>query len=642
MLMLISVVNRVICGAREMNEMNGKQFIIVTLILVSNVAIADVSKDNPQPVPVSVQGSWAGIKLVNQLIRQYEYEQGSRSFAFGPRDSDQVPGALKKHECNVGMMLDSLAPKLDKDFDNRFEPFPIGRLVVHVAVNAKNSMRTITTEDLRKIFSGQITSWNDVSNGGTLGKIELYGPMLVSTECSIFQKRVMQKSSFAPAFRDSSSKITRQKLSTAEIIGAIGKQTRAIGFFLQADEKELDKRVRILRIAKDKNSPAIAPSIAAVSDGSYQLWDTLTLYLHPDAPPVAREFCKFASGEKALKITRQFEMWPEYQLENPRGKQNVAEVKRGKAETVSIHDLTGNARLLNDLAGDFMKVKTAVQLNVRVNGEAQASLTPEEIEKKLSVDGVELLLVDSEQKTRSGEYVPLGQTAVGVIVHPKNILNALPQKELRGIFGGEIVQWPEADGAAAVMHVHGLFYPDPISQLLKKKIEGELKMSLKYDALPDSKKIISEVARDQTAIGFVDLSQLSPDEKTVKLIDVYLPGRQPPKEVAKDTPRPSKAEAKAPDPKPTLLVQNTSPMAAYSLPQEYPLARTFTLYVSPKASELAKEFAQFLASEHCLKTLNRYSMISPWQAKSLEVSHGTAAVRNPSVESGNLYLGNKP
>ena len=122
------------------------------------------------------------------------------------------------------------------------------------------------------------------------------------------------------------------------------------------------------------------------------------------------------------------------------------------------------------------------------------------------------------------------------------------------------------------MHVYGLQHNDPISSLLNEKL-GELK----YKAEPDTAKVVLAVAKDPNAIGFVDLSQFSPDERSVKLVDVYegqgagREGRGQDKSLSADS------------------------QALISIP----LARTFTLYVSPNASQIAKEFADFAASPHC-------------------------------------------
>lgn len=633
--------------------MFGKPLISLVLVLLPHAAVAAASPDNPPqatPATITIQGSWAGIALVNQLIRQHEADVGARFVRFEPRDSSQVPEALARHECDVGMMLDSLATDVDKDFEARFEAYPIGRLVVHVAVNARSSMHTITLKELRDVFSGKATSWNQIPASGSLGRIELFAPTLASTESSIFRKKAMQGAGFAQALGDRSGDPSRQKLSTAEVIGAVGKQPRSIGFFLQADEQELDRRVRLLRVAKEDRAQAVTPSVAAVSDGSYPLWDTLTLYLHPDAPPAAREFCRFASGEKAVKIVRQFEMWPEHHLEDPRGKRHLAEVRRGSAKAVVVCDLTGSKRLLDDLAVAFMKSKSAVQLGVQVTAEANGSTTAlsrDEAEQMLSSGNRELLLVEEKEPsastkgeattTRAGDApasVMVGRMTVGIIVHRNSLLDALPLDELRSILCGEISEWPGAQGSARTIHVYGPYATEPITLLLQQRIG---RSSLKYAPLPDHRSVILKVARDPAAIGFVDLSQLSPNVKGVKLLSVYQPSQ------SKSEKAVSKERSPTADEKPTPAARLSS-LAAYGLPEDYPLVRTLTFYVSPYASETTNEFVQFVVSDRGANTLVKHSLLPqfyPGTGRATTVRGKSQRSQQQRQETSNSYLGRK-
>ena len=207
------------------------------------------------------------------------------------------------------------------------------------------------------------------------------------------------------------------------VVAAVVKHANAIGFILYNCDGRLDKRVRILGIAKTKDLPGVLPSVATVADGSYPLVDTLTLHLHPQAPPSAREFCKFATGPKAAKIVKQFGLWPEYELNELRGNERLAEVKAGNGEAIVACDLTGSKGILKDLSTEFVKAKAAVEL--RFVGKA------EEAVEKFNKGEIELLLADgpiaeggkgkAEGGGTSPQSVELGRMAVGIIVHPERI-----------------------------------------------------------------------------------------------------------------------------------------------------------------------------------------------------------------------------
>ena len=321
------------------------------------------------------------------------------------------------------------------------------------------------------------------------------------------------------------------------------------------------------------------PSAATVADGSYPLVDTLTLHLHPQAPPSANEFCKFATGPKAANIVKQLGLWPEYELETVRGQERLAEVKAGNAEAIVVCDLTGSKGILKDLSTEFVKAKAAVEL--KFVGKA------EEAVEKFNKGEIELLLADgpiTEGGAPSPKSVELGRMAVGIIVHPENPLASLPLDEAKAIFSGKVKKWPPVRGATAAMHVFGLKQNSPTTQLLKEKLA--LRRALNVSAQADNGKVILAVARDPAAIGFVDLGQLPPNDKSVKLVPVV------------------EGEGAGDEG----LGRGTAPIPD-------PLCRTLTLYVSPKAGRTTKEFAEFLTPDHCKATIAQHNLLPPLQVE---------------------------
>ena len=118
--------------------------------------------------------------------------------------------------------------------------------------------------------------------------------------------------------------------------------------------------------------------------------EPLCLYVHPNAPAIARDFCKFATGPEAAKIVQQFGIWPEYLVEQAHSKERLAEVKAGNAEAIVVCDLTGSKGILKDLSTEFVKAKAAVEL--RFVGKA------EEAVEKFNKGEIELLLADGGER----------------------------------------------------------------------------------------------------------------------------------------------------------------------------------------------------------------------------------------------------
>ena len=611
-------------------------------------------------VPFTVNGTWNVLPAVTTLIRQFEQRQKSRFVNYLPADSDQIVSRLSRRDCDVGTPFDSFIPEKDRKAAEKFERFPIARFVVGVVVNAKGPVRSVTTEELQRIFiwtpvdlsylpppsglsqervqkpvadptHGAITSWKDIANSGSGAKIEFYRPNALSVATRVFGSKVYNPKGFVfldlmAGWQETAS---RERRTDSLVISEVAKERAAIGFVAMRCEEQLDKRVRLLKIADNKDAQPVAPSLSTVANGSYPIMDTVTLYMHPDAPPEAKEFCEFVTGPEGAKIIKQCGLWPEYELDKVRGEQRLAAVKAGKGTEIAVCDLTGWGDILNDMSLEFVKAKAAVRLRfdrgqgsgVRGKGEVDAAVA------LLNKGEIELLLAEGKDeggrmkdegdeiqnlksKIQNLKSVELARLAVGVVVHPENPLESLPLDEARGIFCGEVKKWPAVRGSAPTIHVFGLRNSHPITQLLKEKLLGSAltpalshgergsggRKSLKYSSQPDSEKVLAAVAHDPAAIGFVDLSQLPPGEKSVKLVSV-VEGK------GKDEGGRMKDEGKGDSP-------IFAPQKLGQSPPN-PLSRTFTLYVSPKASQTAKDFAGFLTPAHCKETIAQYNLLPP-------------------------------
>ena len=501
-----------------------------SLIMVALVAASGAEPEGEQdskevaasPSPFAARGTWNGIPIMRTLIQRFESERRTHFIDFSPADSDQIPGLLSQHACDVGMTLDFRLREKSRNTAGGYESFKIGRFVVCVVVNCKNPARNIALQDLQGVFLGRIALWQNVSGSGAFGRVETYRPAPCTTQAMMFQKRLMLGNGC----------VGGDKQTDAGVVAVVIKRSDAIGFVFYPCDEHLDKRVRVLGIVSSKGEPPVHPSPSTVADGSYPFVDSLTLYLHPDAPSEARELCGFATGPKAVKIIKEFGLWPEYELNAVRGRERLADVKAGSGTEIAVCDLAAHGSALKDLSLEFVKSKATVQLKFQ-KGQMQ-----EEAIENLAKGVTELLLADGESgqpsaisgqtagnpksKSENPKCVVLGRMEAGIIVHPENPLPSLPMDEVRSIFCGETKKWPAVRGAAAAMHVFGLKRGDPITQLLKEKLaESGGRKSLKYTAQPDNEKVILAVARDPAAIGFVDLSQLPPKEKSVKLVPVF-------------------------------------------------------------------------------------------------------------------------
>ncbi|HZS07691.1 MAG TPA: phosphate ABC transporter substrate-binding protein [Blastocatellia bacterium] len=134
-----------------------------------------------------------------------------------------------------------------------------------VYVNQANPLKEIAIPQVRDIYLGKITDWKDV--GGAPGRIVLYGRENNSGTYEYFKEHVLEKQDFAAK--------TQTLSGTAAVINAVGQDKNAIGYGGIAYAKE----VKVLAIKKDPSSPAIAPEMANVENGTYPISRYLYWYL---------------------------------------------------------------------------------------------------------------------------------------------------------------------------------------------------------------------------------------------------------------------------------------------------------------------------------------------------------------------------
>jgi phosphate transport system substrate-binding protein len=152
--------------------------------------------------------------------------------------------------------------KSNKKVDAVETPVALDALAIYV--NKDNPISELSLEQAGKIFMGEITDWKDV--GGKPGKIVLYGRENSSGTYVYFKEHVLGNKDFPPAY---------QALpGTGAVVDAVAKDAGGIGYGGIGYAKE----IKTVNVKKDKDSPAIEPSMANVLNNSYPISRQLYWY----------------------------------------------------------------------------------------------------------------------------------------------------------------------------------------------------------------------------------------------------------------------------------------------------------------------------------------------------------------------------
>lgn len=164
-----------------------------------------------------------------------------------------------------------------------------------VFVNGENPVQSLTMTQVKDIFQGKITNWNQI--GGPTATIVLYGRENSSGTYDYFREHVLLKEDFTPRVQ------TLQ--GTAAVINAVGQDRSGIGYGGIA----YAKNVKALAIAAEGGQP-VAPSEATVADGTYPLSRKLYFYYAQNAPERVTKFAQWSLTPEAQALVTQVGYFP--------------------------------------------------------------------------------------------------------------------------------------------------------------------------------------------------------------------------------------------------------------------------------------------------------------------------------------------
>jgi phosphate transport system substrate-binding protein len=166
-----------------------------------------------------------------------------------------------------------------------------------VYVNADNTIKELTEDQLKQIFTGKVTNWKDV--GGPDAPITVYSRENSSGTYEFFKEHILKGQDFAAS--------AQTEPGTAAIIQAISKDKGAIGYGGAA----YGSGVNHLSVKKDDSSPAVEPTEENVVNGAYPIWRYLYVYVNPslDKDEIA-DYLKWIRSDEGQKIVKDVGYYP--------------------------------------------------------------------------------------------------------------------------------------------------------------------------------------------------------------------------------------------------------------------------------------------------------------------------------------------
>lgn len=163
-----------------------------------------------------------------------------------------------------------------------------------ILVHSTNPVKSLTMDELRRIYIGQIKNWSDL--GGPNMPITVYSRDSNSGTYGFFQEKVLRNQNWGPQVRflPSTSEEVREVARTEGGIAYGG-----VAYFINK------KNTKILPIAAAKGGEPIPPTEEMVRSKKYPIWRYLYYYTNGKPTGATKSFIDFCLSNEGQKIVEQ-------------------------------------------------------------------------------------------------------------------------------------------------------------------------------------------------------------------------------------------------------------------------------------------------------------------------------------------------
>lgn len=230
---------------------------------------------------VSTDGSTSMEKVIGALGESFKAQNAGVTFTYNPTGSGSGITAVSEGRCDIG--LSSRALKDDEKASGLKETI-LAYDGIAIIVNPQSKVEDLTVEQIKKIYTGEITNWSEV--GGADGEIVLIGREAGSGTRDGFESITGTKDK---------CKYRQELTSTGDVITTVAQNPNAIGYASLASVKDTVKALKV---------GGVTPTEDTVKDGSYVVQRPFVLVTKEGTPlsETAQKFFNYATSSSASEI----------------------------------------------------------------------------------------------------------------------------------------------------------------------------------------------------------------------------------------------------------------------------------------------------------------------------------------------------
>ena len=278
---------------------NPKPFVKRTMKTISKTAVVSTAllacALAAQAGTITAKGSDTMVILAQKWAEVYGGKNSGTKIQVTGGGSGTGFAALQNKTTDLANASRKIKPKeieaCVKAFNARPREYKVCLDGLSVYVNADNSVKELSLDQLEGIFTGRTRNWKEL--GGDDAPITVYSRENSSGTYEFFKENVLKGKDFAAS--------AQTMPGTAALLQAVGKDKHGVGYGGAA----YGAGAKHLAIKKDSGSPAIEPTEETIVKGTYPIWRYLYIYLNPalDKGEIAAylNWIRSDEGQKVVK-----------------------------------------------------------------------------------------------------------------------------------------------------------------------------------------------------------------------------------------------------------------------------------------------------------------------------------------------------
>ena len=229
---------------------------------------------------LTLTGSTSMADVTTALAEAFMAANKDVTVSVGGNGSGEGPTAVTDGTAQIGLLSRDL-----KDTENptTFDKYIIGYDGIAVIVNSASGVTALTTDQITKIFKGEITNWKDV--GGVDSKIQCIGREAASGTRSAFEELMKIKDAAVYA---------EEQNSTGNVKQAVSANPNAIGY---VSLSAVDTTIVAVKL------DGVVPSEETVKSGEYTLQRPFVMITKAGTTDaLAKAFLDYVFSDAGMKI----------------------------------------------------------------------------------------------------------------------------------------------------------------------------------------------------------------------------------------------------------------------------------------------------------------------------------------------------